>query len=68
MTKAVEPITGGISTAPVDAKVLAAHVSRALPEVVRDINKPSDNALARTVFLSTDAAKRMRDMGLVPPE
>ncbi len=24
--------------------------------------------LARTVFLSTDAAKRMRDMGLVPPE
>lgn len=38
--------------APVDAKVLAAHVSRALPEVIRDINKPSDNALARTVFLS----------------
>lgn len=38
--------------APADAKVLAAHVSRALPEVVRDINKPSDNALARTVFLS----------------
>ena len=39
-------------TAPPDARVLAAHVSRSLPEVVRDINKPSDNALARTVFLS----------------
>ena len=39
------------STAP-DARVLAEHVSRTLPEVVRDINKPSDNALARTLFLS----------------
>ncbi|MGZ8287880.1 MAG: D-alanyl-D-alanine carboxypeptidase/D-alanyl-D-alanine endopeptidase [Telluria sp.] len=39
-------------TTPPEARVLAAHVSRALPEVVRDINKPSDNALARTVFLS----------------
>lgn len=38
--------------APEQAKLLAAHVSRTLPEVVRDINKPSDNALARTVFLS----------------
>ena len=35
-----------------DARLLAEHVSRALPEVIRDINKPSDNALARTVFLS----------------
>lgn len=39
------------STAP-DARLLAEHVSRALPEVVRDINKPSDNALARTLYLS----------------
>lgn len=38
--------------APPDARLLAQHVSRALPEVVRDINKPSDNALARTLFLS----------------
>jgi D-alanyl-D-alanine carboxypeptidase/D-alanyl-D-alanine-endopeptidase (penicillin-binding protein 4) len=38
--------------APVDSRILAEHASRALPEVVRDINKPSDNALARTVFLS----------------
>jgi D-alanyl-D-alanine carboxypeptidase/D-alanyl-D-alanine-endopeptidase (penicillin-binding protein 4) len=37
---------------PAASKLLAAHVSRALPEVVRDTNKPSDNALARTVFLS----------------
>jgi D-alanyl-D-alanine carboxypeptidase/D-alanyl-D-alanine-endopeptidase (penicillin-binding protein 4) len=39
-------------TAPADARILAEHASRALPEVVRDINKPSDNTLARTVFLS----------------
>ncbi|MBC7454473.1 MAG: D-alanyl-D-alanine carboxypeptidase/D-alanyl-D-alanine-endopeptidase, partial [Massilia sp.] len=34
------------------ARLLTEHLSRALPEVVRDINKPSDNALARTLFLS----------------
>ena len=39
-------------TTPADSTVLAAHVSRPLPELVRDINKPSDNTLARTVFLS----------------
>jgi D-alanyl-D-alanine carboxypeptidase/D-alanyl-D-alanine-endopeptidase (penicillin-binding protein 4) len=38
--------------APADSRILAEHASRALPEVVRDINKPSDNTLARTVFLS----------------
>lgn len=32
--------------------LLAEHVSRALPEIVRDTNKPSDNGLARTIFLS----------------
>ncbi|MBW8899270.1 MAG: D-alanyl-D-alanine carboxypeptidase/D-alanyl-D-alanine-endopeptidase, partial [Massilia sp.] len=37
---------------PADAKLLAEHAARALPEIVRDINKPSDNTLARTVFLS----------------
>ncbi|HZV63429.1 MAG TPA: D-alanyl-D-alanine carboxypeptidase/D-alanyl-D-alanine-endopeptidase [Telluria sp.] len=37
---------------PADSRVLAEHASRALPEIVRDINKPSDNTLARTVFLS----------------
>lgn len=38
--------------APPDSRILAEHASRALPEVIRDINKPSDNTLARTVFLS----------------
>ncbi|HEU4373385.1 MAG TPA: D-alanyl-D-alanine carboxypeptidase/D-alanyl-D-alanine-endopeptidase, partial [Telluria sp.] len=38
--------------APADSRILAEHASRALPEVIRDINKPSDNTLARTVFLS----------------
>lgn len=32
--------------------LLAEHVSRTLPEIVRDTNKPSDNGLARTIFLS----------------
>jgi D-alanyl-D-alanine carboxypeptidase/D-alanyl-D-alanine-endopeptidase (penicillin-binding protein 4) len=38
--------------APAGAQLLAAHTSRPLPELIRDINKPSDNTLARTVFLS----------------
>ena len=41
--------------APSDAKLLAEHVSRTLPELVRDTNKPSDNLLARTLFLSLGA-------------
>ena len=36
----------------IDSRILAQHLSRALPEVVRDVNKPSDNTLARTLFLS----------------
>ena len=57
--------------APVDARVLAAHVSRALPEIVRDTNKPSDNLLARTLFLSlgalqADALLGSRPLPLVP--
>jgi D-alanyl-D-alanine carboxypeptidase/D-alanyl-D-alanine-endopeptidase (penicillin-binding protein 4) len=43
-------VTEGV--APADSRILAEHASRALPEVIRDINKPSDNTLARTVFLS----------------
>ncbi|GJJ02393.1 D-alanyl-D-alanine carboxypeptidase [Duganella rhizosphaerae] len=43
-------------TMPADAstpatRLLAEHVSRPLPEMLRDINKFSDNTLARTVFL-----------------
>ena len=37
---------------PVGTRMLADHVARALPEVLRDINKNSDNTLARTLFLS----------------
>ncbi|MDB5959591.1 MAG: dacB [Massilia sp.] len=40
---------------PPESKILAEHASRALPEIVRDINKPSDNTLARTLFLSMGA-------------
>lgn len=38
--------------APPESRLLAEHTSRMLPEVVRDTNKPSDNLLARTLFLS----------------
>jgi D-alanyl-D-alanine carboxypeptidase/D-alanyl-D-alanine-endopeptidase (penicillin-binding protein 4) len=41
--------------APDDARLLAEHSGRNLPELVRDINKPSDNALARTLYLSLGA-------------
>ena len=37
---------------PADTRLLTDHVARALPELLRDINKPSDNTLARTLFLS----------------
>lgn len=37
---------------PPTARLLAEHVSRSLPEVLRDMNKQSDNVLARTLFLS----------------
>lgn len=40
------------AASPPDALLLAEHTSRMLPELVRDTNKPSDNALARTLFLS----------------
>ncbi len=33
-------------------RILAEHRSRALPEIVRDINKPSDNALTRSLYLT----------------
>ncbi|MBW3500764.1 D-alanyl-D-alanine carboxypeptidase/D-alanyl-D-alanine-endopeptidase [Janthinobacterium sp. NKUCC08_JDC] len=47
------PATGLPPTAePVGTRMLADHVARALPEVLRDINKTSDNTLARTLFMS----------------
>ena len=39
-------------TTPPDTRLLAAHAARALPEIIRDTNKLSDNALARTLLLS----------------
>ena len=38
--------------APASARLLAEHRSRALPEIVRDINKPSDNALTRSLLMT----------------
>jgi serine-type D-Ala-D-Ala carboxypeptidase/endopeptidase (penicillin-binding protein 4) len=40
------------SATPASSKLLAEHVSRPLAEVLRDINKTSDNGLARTLYLS----------------
>jgi D-alanyl-D-alanine carboxypeptidase/D-alanyl-D-alanine-endopeptidase (penicillin-binding protein 4) len=51
---------------PPDAKLLAAHVARALPEIVRDTNKPSDNLLARTLFLSLGALEADPVLGSRP--
>jgi len=48
-----EPTIEGAT--PPDAKLLAEHVARALPEIIRDTNKPSDNLMARTLFLSLGA-------------
>ena len=53
-------------TAPFDARLLAEHRARALPEVVRDTNKPSDNALARTLFLSLGALEADTVLGSRP--
>jgi len=52
--------------APPDARLLAQHTARALPEVVRDTNKPSDNALARTLFLSLGALEADPVLGSRP--
>ena len=52
--------------APPDARLLAEHRARALPEVVRDTNKPSDNALARTLFLSLGALEADPVLGSRP--
>jgi len=51
----VAPADATTAPAPAPApttRLLAEHVSRTLPEVIRDTNKQSDNTLARTIFLS----------------
>ncbi|GJI97504.1 hypothetical protein RugamoR57_42220 [Duganella caerulea] len=47
---AATPAPGAATPTPA-TRLLAEHVSRPLPEMLRDINKFSDNTLARTVFL-----------------
>jgi D-alanyl-D-alanine carboxypeptidase/D-alanyl-D-alanine-endopeptidase (penicillin-binding protein 4) len=51
---------------PADARLLAEHVSRTLPEIVRDTNKQSDNTLARTIFLSLGALEADTALGSHP--
>ena len=48
------PVREGV--APADARVLAERQSRPLSELVRAINKPSDNAFSRTLFLALGRA------------
>lgn len=68
------PFTGLPPTAePVGTRMLADHVARALPEVLRDINKTSDNTLARTLFLSlgslqSDGWLGSRPVAMTAPE
>lgn len=47
-------------------RLLAEHVSRALPEVLRDVNKNSDNTLARTLFLSLGSLEADTALGSRP--
>jgi D-alanyl-D-alanine carboxypeptidase/D-alanyl-D-alanine-endopeptidase (penicillin-binding protein 4) len=51
---------------PGESRLLAEHVSRTLPEIVRDTNKPSDNTLARTIFLSLGALEADPVLGSHP--
>ncbi|MES2151623.1 MAG: D-alanyl-D-alanine carboxypeptidase/D-alanyl-D-alanine-endopeptidase [Pseudomonadota bacterium] len=53
-------------TTPAEARLLAEHLARALPEVVRDVNKPSDNTLARTLFLSLGSLEADAQAGSHP--
>jgi D-alanyl-D-alanine carboxypeptidase/D-alanyl-D-alanine-endopeptidase (penicillin-binding protein 4) len=63
-----------IPVAPADAapspatatRLLAEHVSRTLPEIVRDTNKQSDNTLARTIFLSLGSLEADPQLGSKP--
>jgi D-alanyl-D-alanine carboxypeptidase/D-alanyl-D-alanine-endopeptidase (penicillin-binding protein 4) len=61
-------ISGGAieGAAPAGSRLLAEHVSRTLPEIIRDTNKPSDNLLARLVFLSLGALEADPVLGSRP--
>ncbi|MTV38547.1 D-alanyl-D-alanine carboxypeptidase/D-alanyl-D-alanine endopeptidase [Duganella radicis] len=47
-------------------RLLAEHVSRTLPEILRDTNKQSDNTLARTIFLSLGSLEADPALGSRP--
>ncbi|PWF39098.1 D-alanyl-D-alanine carboxypeptidase/D-alanyl-D-alanine endopeptidase [Massilia glaciei] len=51
---------------PPEARLLAEHSARALPELVRDINKISDNTLARLLYLSLGSLEADRVDGSRP--
>jgi D-alanyl-D-alanine carboxypeptidase/D-alanyl-D-alanine-endopeptidase (penicillin-binding protein 4) len=51
---------------PPASRLLAEHVSRTLPEIIRDTNKPSDNLLARLIFLSLGALEADPVLGSHP--
>jgi len=48
------------------AHLLAEHVSRSLPEIMRDTNKLSDNTLARTIYLSLGSLEADPQLGSRP--
>lgn len=55
-----------VGATPPTARLLAEHVSRPLPELLRDINKQSDNTLARTLFLSLGSLEADSALGSHP--
>ncbi|MHA4868590.1 D-alanyl-D-alanine carboxypeptidase/D-alanyl-D-alanine endopeptidase [Duganella sp. PWIR1] len=59
------PNAVGTTGAPA-TRLLAEHVSRTLPEVLRDTNKQSDNTLARTIFLSLGSLETDPALGSRP--
>ena len=48
------------------AHLLAEHVSRSLPEIMRDTNKLSDNTLARTIYLGLGSLEADPQLGSRP--
>ncbi len=65
-TEAVASAPAPVPATPPDARLLADHVSRTLPEILRDTNKQSDNTLARTIFLSLGSLEADSALGSHP--
>lgn len=51
---------------PPGTRLLAEHVGRALPETIRDINKLSNNVLARALYLSMGSLETDTELGSRP--